>query len=82
MKFKNKSVKRITYDINSAVNLSLDLKNTKMKKVASINQKLKRSNTIDFLRSNEFEKVVFQFKRRQDAVAMAQIPKDKKFDIT
>jgi hypothetical protein len=37
MKFKNKSVKRITYDINSAVNLSLDLKNTKMKKVASIN---------------------------------------------
>ena len=53
-----------------------------MKKVASINQKLKRSNTIDSLRSNEFEKAVFQFKRRQDAVAMAQIPKDKKFDIT
>lgn len=47
MKFKNKGVKRITYDINSAVNLSLDFKNTKMKKVASINQKLKRSNSID-----------------------------------
>lgn len=52
-----------------------------MNKVASINEKLKRSNTIENLRSNQVEKVVFQFKRGQVAVAMAQIPKDKKFDM-
>jgi hypothetical protein len=34
-----------------------------MNKVASINEKLKRSNTIENLRSNQVEKVVFQFKR-------------------
>jgi hypothetical protein len=34
-----------------------------MNKVASINDKMKRSNTMENLKSNQAEKVVFQFKR-------------------
>jgi len=42
--FKNKRVKSITYIKNPAVgHLGLYLKNTRMNKVSSINEKMKRS---------------------------------------
>jgi len=51
-KFKNQRVKSITYVKNPAGNLGLYLKNTRMNKVASINDKMKRSNTMENLKSN------------------------------